>query len=201
MNPIEILNKEFNQSINQYEILYDSDLQGYDKQLLTETIFNKSQLLFLIESTQNDVFGFHFHQPITKTNRYIYDKELYFFQLYQKGICTPIQFHQNEMNPLTGIIISDDSSDLFSCGMNDFESDINYFCLHSPYQHNLSVQFNQNNENNQNSFLSQFQFRKRNHSMKESKFHLFDDFFELSNSSFDSEFHFILQRLLIISID
>ena len=175
---------------NEYEIIYDSDLNGFDKQLLHEILMNKSDIIFLIQTDSNELFGFHFFQTITKYERYIYDKDMYFFHLIHNNQYQPNIYYPNEMNPLTGIILSQHSSELISFGMNDFESDINYCVLYAPVQSN---QFN----NQLNSF-NQFQFRKRKQITQQSKFHLFDDFFQIDSNTFDPELHFILERLMIV---
>ena len=200
MNSIEFLLKN-----KEYTILYDSDIQGFVKELLQQSIMNKRELLFLIESKtnnkSNELFGFHFHQLITQKDRYIYDKDLYFFQLIQKeNQIYYQQYKPNEMNPLTGIILSNNSSDLLSFGMNDFESDINYLSLYSPIQSNSNsfTNFHFNSFNTLNNEI--FQLRRRNQSIQYSKFHLFDDFFEIPSSKFNPEFQFILNRLFIIQI-
>ena len=200
MNSIEFLLKN-----KEYTILYDSDIQGFEKELLQQSIMNKKELLFLIESETNsksiELFGFHFHQSITQKDRYIYGKDLYFFQLIQKeNQMYYQQYKPNEMNPLTGIILSNNSSDLLSFGMNDFESDINYLSLYSPIQSNANSfnNFHFATFHTLNNEL--FQLRRRNQSIQYSKFHLFDDFFEITSSKFNPEFQFILNRLFIIQI-
>ncbi|EKE41489.1 hypothetical protein ENUP19_0121G0119 [Entamoeba nuttalli] len=107
-------------------IIFDSDVQGWNKEEFCKSILNKSYLSFYIQTNSNLVFGFHLTKSIKIVDYYSYDSQLSFFQYFPNKKQLP----SNPMNQWIGICLpAEERNTLFHLGMNDYESDVNFLTI------------------------------------------------------------------------
>ncbi|KAL7720414.1 TLDc domain-containing protein [Entamoeba marina] len=68
-----------------YNVIFDSDIDGDGKSTLNCKLMNKRNLYFIHFDNENNIFGGYVNELINKTNIYVYDKKSFVFSLLRNG--------------------------------------------------------------------------------------------------------------------
>ncbi|KAL7717956.1 hypothetical protein QTN25_004656 [Entamoeba marina] len=94
-----------------YEIIYDTDVQGWENQKFYKCVLYKKNITIINHSKEQTIFGCHYHQPILR-QEWTTDSELVCFLINQKE--NTIQ-HYHQKNCKSGILCQSQSRFLYGC--------------------------------------------------------------------------------------
>ena len=101
------------------EIIFDSDKDNWSKRTstLNEKIMGRSQLVFVIEDDDDEMFGFYFNKQISLNAKYSEsDDKSFYFILNSKRKSSPMKFNQRTNCPYGIHLFSKHSDKLIRLG-------------------------------------------------------------------------------------
>ncbi|KAL7714885.1 TLDc domain-containing protein [Entamoeba marina] len=83
-----------------YQIIFDSDLSGWDSTTFHETLMKKKNTMIICTTTDGVVFGSFLNKQITQKDRWIHDDDYFIFFLNtpNKSLKTPVRYFRNGKN-------------------------------------------------------------------------------------------------------
>ncbi|KAL7715601.1 TLDc domain-containing protein [Entamoeba marina] len=157
-NVIEL--KQFNNSVNallewsgkdSFIILFDSDLDGDGKKILSKKVINKKNLYFISFDNENNIFGGYMNEIIYDTDCSIGDPNAFIFSLIRNGTVINKKYSIMKSEERRVLNVRSYSNILYQFGFGCYylQSDIiatsinyesRYYCLPTSYKYNEEQQ-------------------------------------------------------------